>query len=95
MVLVVEFDYVGCKTFTRKSGNTGQEILVSSGSIYPAIVSAVDKEVFDFSVFKQNDHIECECDLVFTSIQCVSDAGKKYYKRIATLRILEASLKLK
>lgn len=93
MVIVVEFDVVGLKTFTRKSGNTGQELLVSSGSVYPAIVSCVDKEEFDLSVFKQNDHIECSCDLVFNSIQCVSDNGKKYYKRIATLKIIEACIK--
>ena len=93
MFIVVEFDYVGVKTFTRKSGNTGQEVLVSSGSVYPAVVSCVDKEVFDFSSFKQGDHIECNCDLIFSSIQCMSDTGKKYYKRIATLRIVDAGLK--
>lgn len=94
-MLVVEFDVVGVKSFTRKSGNTGQELLVSSGSMYPAVVSCVDKEIFDCSTLKQNDHIECNCELVFNCVQCVSDSGKKYYKRIATFKIIEWAYKSK
>lgn len=87
MEFIVEFDVVGIKIFTRKSGNTGQEVLVSSGSIYPAVVSAVDKEICDLTILKQGDHIKAYCESYFTSVQCVSDSGKKYYKRIVSLII--------
>lgn len=85
MEVVLEVSSV--KTFTRKSGTTGQELLVSSGSTYPARISAPDKEVLDLTSLKMGDNITAVVELGFTSYQCVSDNDKKYYKRVPTFVI--------
>lgn len=79
----------GYKSFTRTSGRTGQELLVSSGSQYPARVSCPDKEVVDLSTLKSGDLITCIVSLGFASYQCISDNDIKYYKRVPTFTLKE------
>lgn len=83
----IQLEVKGVKTFTRQSGNTGQELLVESGSNYPARVNCPDKEVLDLTSLKNGDSILAEVELGFTSYQCVSDNDKKYYKRVPTFKI--------
>lgn len=83
--VIVPFDVKGVKTFTRKSGNTGQEIIVDSGTQYNATVSAPDAEVIDLSSCQGITYFNCSVG--FQSMQMVSDNEKKYYKRVVTLFI--------
>ena len=83
--VVVPFDVKGVKTFTRKSGNTGQELIVDSGSTYNAFISAPDKEKLDLS--KCSGIVYFNCSIGFQSMQMISDNDKKYYKRVVTLFI--------
>ena len=83
----VNFTVVGLKTFNRKSGTIGQELLVESGSNYPAVVSAPDQNLLDLSDLKAGETITALVELGFTSYQCVSDNDKKYYKRVPAFRI--------
>ena len=78
-------DVKNIKTFTRKSGNTGQEVVVDSGSQYNAIISAPDKEIIDLSSVKGTTKFIVS--IGFQSFQCVSDNDKKYYKRVPTIFI--------
>ena len=82
----VKFDVVSVKQFPRKSGSTGQEVLVSSGGVYPAVVPALDKEIIDLTGV--TGELVCTCELTYNTFQCVSDSGKKYYKRVATFKII-------
>lgn len=75
------------KTFTRKSGNIGQELLVESGSKYPARIDAPDRNVLDLSDLHSGDNVTLLVELGFTSYQCISDNDKTYYKRVPTFRI--------
>lgn len=75
------------KTFTRMSGHTGQEVLVESGSNYPARINAPDVETVDLTFLKRGDKATFLVSLGFTSYQCVSDNDKKYYKRVPTFTI--------
>lgn len=83
--VIVPFDVKGVKTFSRKSGNTGQEIIVDSGSQYNATISAPDVEVIDLSSCSGITYFNCSVG--FQSMQMVSDNDKKYYKRVVTLFI--------
>lgn len=78
-------DVKAVNTFTRKSGNIGQEILVDSGSQYNAKVSAPDKEIVDLTNCKGLTNFKVS--LGFKSFQLVSDNDKKYYNRIPTIFI--------
>lgn len=82
----VVLDVRGISTFTRKSGNTGQEVLVDSGSQYNSKISAPDKEVLDLSGIKQGKQ-KFVVSLGFQSFQLISDNDKKYYRRIPTIFI--------
>lgn len=83
--VIVPFDVKGVKTFTRKSGNTGQEVVVDSGSQYNATISAPDVEIIDLSSCHGITYFNCSVG--FQSMQMVSDNNKKYYKRVVTLFI--------
>lgn len=80
-------DVVEVKTFTRKSGKTGQELCVNSGSKYPARIDCPDKEVLDLTSLKFGDRVTAVVELGFTSFQCVTDGGVKYYKRVPTFAV--------
>ena len=75
------------KTFDRKSGHTGQELCVESGSKYSARIDAPDKEELDLTVLKKGDVITAVVELGFASIHCLSNNEKSYYKRVPTFRI--------
>ena len=83
--VIIDLDVRDIKTFTRKSGNTGQEVVVDSGSKYNANVSAPDKEEVDLSNCKGVTSFLVS--ICFQSFQCVSDNDKKYYKRVPTIFI--------
>ena len=87
VVTKISLDVVEVKTFTRRSQNIGQELYVVSGTKYPAVVECPDKEVLDLSTLKFGDTVTADVELTFTSVQCVSDGGKKFYKRIPTWKI--------
>lgn len=82
----VTLDVKGISTFTRKSGNTGQELLVDSGTQYNSKISCPDKEVLDLSNITQGKN-KFLVSLSFQSFQLVSDNNKKYYRRIPTIFI--------
>lgn len=88
VVVKVDLQVVSVKQFTRRSQRTGQELEVVSGTKYPAIISCPDKEDLDLSSLKFGDNVTCDVELCFTSIQCVSDSGKKFYRRIPTFKIV-------
>ncbi len=86
-VVKMPLTVVDVKTFTRRSQKIGQELLVLSGTQYPAVVECPDQDVLDLTNLKGGDNITADVTLTFTSVQCVSDSGKKFYKRIPTWKI--------
>ena len=87
VVTKVSLDVVEVKTFTRRSQKIGQELLVMSGTKYPAVIECPDADILDLSSLKFGDNVTADVELTFTSVQCVSDGGNKFYKRMPTWKI--------
>ena len=83
----VEMKVVNVRTFTRRSGRTGQEVEVESGNKYPAKVSAPDKEDLDLTSLRNGDVCIFLVEIGFQSMHCVADSDKQYYKRVPTFFI--------
>ena len=83
---VIQVNVFEVKTFDRKSGNKGQEIVVQTDRGYRCSVSAVDVNVCDFTSIKGVTDLVIEPFIDYDHFQ--TKDGKSYAKNYASFRIV-------
>ena len=72
------------KSFDRRSGATGQEIVVRNPDGYSCSIKCLDKELVDLSSVKVNTEVEFYCDTEFIVVK-----GERYYQNILSVVIVD------
>lgn len=71
------------KTFDRKSGEVGQEVVVRNPDGYSCSVRCVDKSIKDFSTVVPGEHVII-CEPEFYLVK-----GERFYQNILGVRVLD------
>lgn len=83
--LIVKLNVVDVKTFDRKSGEKGQEVVVTTDSGYRCQISAPDVSIVDLSSIKGFCKFEIEPTFNYDSFS--SSSGKIYGKNYPSFKI--------
>lgn len=91
-VFVCDFNVLRVKTFDRKSGSVGQEVVIANDRGYPVSLSAVDKDICDFSNLSGITRLHCEP--VFDFDKVISSSGQQYNHNYVTLKVIGCDIVL-
>lgn len=84
--------FLELKTFKRKDGSTGQNIICLNEDGYRFTLECCNKDKFDFSTCKKGKTYIFECGNPHTKlVQVVARNGSTFYQNIPTFDIVSVS----
>lgn len=83
--LIVKLNVVNVKTFDRKSGEKGQEVVVTTDNGYRCQISAPDVSVVDLTSI--SGICDFEIEPIFNYDKFVSSSGNTYGKNFPSFKI--------